>query len=186
VVAMLTKKIKESPKITYTEAFEHFKTKYGMQINDTKLFRALKEARAKVEGNFKEQNGLVWDYAAELQRSNPGTTTKINVTPVLQGPPQFKRFYVCLEACKRGFMAGCRPFIGLDGCFLKGYYGGQLLTAVGTDANNHNYVIAYAIVEVENKENWKWFLSLLDADVGPYAQRGLNLMSDMQKVHREL
>ena len=148
-----------------------------MQINDTKLFRALKEARAKVEGNFKEQYGLVWDYAAELQRSNPGITTKINVTPVLQGPPQFKRFYVCLEACKRGFMAGC---------FLKGYYGGQLLTAVGTDANNHNYVIAYAIVEIENKENWKWFLSLLDADVGPYAQRGLNFMSDMQKVRREL
>jgi hypothetical protein len=55
VVAMLTEKIKESPKITYTEAFDHFKTKYGMQINDTKLFRSLKEARAKVDGNFKEQ-----------------------------------------------------------------------------------------------------------------------------------
>lgn len=62
-----------------------------------------------------------------------------------------------------------------------GYYGGQLLIAVGTDANNHNYVIAYAIVKVENKENWKWFLSLLDADVGIYRQGGLNFMSDMQK-----
>jgi len=96
-----------------------------MQNNDTKLFRSLKEARTKVEGNFKEQYGLVWDYAVELHRSNPGTTTKINVTPVLEGPPQFKRFYVCLEACKGGFMAGYRPFIGLDGCFLKGYYGGN-------------------------------------------------------------
>jgi len=85
----------------------------------------LKEARANVEGNFKEQYGLFWDYVVELQRSNPGTTTKINVTSVLEGPPQFKRFYVCFGARKRRFMAGCRPFVRLDGCFLIGYYGGN-------------------------------------------------------------
>jgi len=43
--------------------------------------------------------------------------------------------------------------IGLDGCFLKGYYGGQLLSVVGQDGNNQIYVIAYAIVDVENKDN---------------------------------
>jgi hypothetical protein len=101
---------------------------------------------------------------------------------VLEGPPHFKRFYVCLDACKRGFKAGCRPFIGLDGCFLKGYYGGQLLTDVGTDANNQNFVIAYAIVDAENKDNWKWFLTLLHEDLGDYRQHGWNFMSDMQKV----
>ncbi|PNX78018.1 hypothetical protein L195_g033991, partial [Trifolium pratense] len=100
--------------------------------------------------------------------SNRGTTAKINVTPVLEGPPQFKRFYVCLDASKRGFKAGCRPFIGLDGCFLTGYYGGQLLTAVGTDANNQNFVIVYDIVDAENKDNWKWFLTLLHEDLGDY------------------
>jgi len=47
-------------------------------------------------------------------------------------------------------------------------------------------VIAYAIVEVENKKNMKWFLSLLDVDVGPYGKRRLNFMSDMQKVCKEL
>ena len=57
--------------------------------------------------------------------------------------------FVCLDACKQGFKAGCRPLIGLDGCFLKGYYGGQLLSAVGQDGNNQIYVIAYAIVDVE-------------------------------------
>jgi len=57
--------------------------------------------------------------------------------------------FVCLDACKQGFKAGCRPLIGLDGCFLKGYYGGKLLSAVGQDGNNQIYVIAYAIVDVE-------------------------------------
>ena len=70
----------------------------------------------------------------------------------------------------------------MDGCFLKGYYGGQLLSAVGQDANNHIYVIAYAIVDVENKDNWKWFLSLLQNDLGQHTQHGWNFISDMQKV----
>jgi hypothetical protein len=57
-----------------------------------------------------------------------------------------------------------------------------LLTDVGTDANNQNFVIAYAIVDAENKDNWKWFLTLLHEDLGDYRQHGWNFMSDMQKV----
>jgi len=30
----------------------------------------------------------------------------------------------------------CRPIIGLDGYFLKGRYGGGLLTVVGQDGND--------------------------------------------------
>ncbi|KAK2437560.1 hypothetical protein QL285_022434 [Trifolium repens] len=93
VASKLEEKIKIQPKITYLEAYEYIKRDFGVQINETKLFRALKQAREKVEGNYKEQYGLIWDYANELRRSNDGTTTKINVTPVLEGPPHFKRFY---------------------------------------------------------------------------------------------
>jgi len=46
----------------------------------------------------------------------------------------FKRFYVCLNAFKDSFIV-CRPIIGLDGCFLKGYYGGNILFVVGRDSN---------------------------------------------------
>jgi len=27
----------------------------------------------------------------------------------------FERFYVCFDGCKKGFGAGCRQVIGLDG-----------------------------------------------------------------------
>ncbi|KAL4299629.1 hypothetical protein AHAS_Ahas17G0120000 [Arachis hypogaea] len=87
------------------------------------------------------------------------------------------RVYVCLSACKRGFVEGCRPFIGLDDTFLRGYYGGQLLTAIGANTNNHIFLIAYAIVESETKNSWKWFLEFLQDDVGEHAANGFNLMT---------
>jgi len=47
-------------------------------------------------------------------------------------------FFLC--GMHIGFKAGCRPLIGLDGCFLKEYFVGQFLS----DENNHIFVIAYA------------------------------------------
>ncbi|CAI9274460.1 unnamed protein product [Lactuca saligna] len=62
---------------------------------------------------------------------------------------------------------------GLMGVFLKGQCKGELLTAIGRDANNHVYPIAWASVEIENKPNWKWFLELLHDDLE--LQGGLDL-----------
>ncbi|KAH1063398.1 hypothetical protein J1N35_028385 [Gossypium stocksii] len=70
-----------------------------------------------------------------------------------------------LEACKDGYRAGCRRIVSLDGCFLKGYYGGYLLAAVRIDANNGIYPLAYAAVESENQALWLWFLELLAIDL---------------------
>ncbi|XP_073223518.1 uncharacterized protein [Cicer arietinum] len=46
--------------------------------------------------------------------------------------------------------------IKLDACFLKGEYGGQLIAAVGKDGNNQMIPIAYAVVEAETKDSWRW------------------------------
>ena len=55
--------------------------------------------------------------------------------------------------------------MGVDGAFLKGYFGEQILSAMGQDASKHIFVIAYAIASVENKEKRKWFLTLLHEDL---------------------
>ena len=60
--------------------------------------------------------------------------------------------YFSLDACRRGFLSGCRPLICLDGCHIKTKFGGQLLTAVGVDPNNCIFPIAMAYVEVEAKD----------------------------------
>lgn len=184
VVHKLCQKLRTQPNLKHREAFELMKTEYCVHLNDTKIFRSLKKAREIVEGNEREQYSRLWDYCAELIRSNPSSTVKMNTIPCLipNSPPQFERLYICLEGCKRAFKAGCRPFIGLDGCFLKGYLGGQLLSAVGQDANKHLVVIAYAVVDIENKDNWKWFLTLLHEDLGDFREHGWTFVSDQQKV----
>ena len=68
--------------------------------------------------------------------------------------PYFERLYICLEGYKKGFLAGCRPFIGLDVCHLKNKSGGQLITTVCRDPNEKDFPLAYAVVETETKNSW--------------------------------
>lgn len=72
---------------------------------------------------------------------------------------------MCLDGCKRSFQV-CRPIIGLNGCFLKGHYGGNILPALGRDHNDQMMSIILVVVEVETKDPWTWFLDLLVQDLG--------------------
>jgi hypothetical protein len=42
--------------------------------------------------------------------------------------------------------------MGLDGCFFKGATNGELLCAIGRDANNQMYPIAWVVVEKETND----------------------------------
>ncbi|XP_058776275.1 uncharacterized protein LOC131650589 [Vicia villosa] len=88
---------------------------------------------------------------------------------------------MCLDACKKSF-SFCRPIIGVDGCFLKGNYGGQILAAVGRDPNDQMLPIALAVVEAETRDSWAWFFDLLVNDLGgPEICKNITFISDQQK-----
>ena len=70
----------------------------------------------------------------------------------------------------------------MDGCFLKGYQNAQLLIAVGLDANNQIYPVAYAVVEVENTSTWTWFLAHLANDLEIPNEPTRTIISDKQTV----
>ena len=86
-------------------------------------------------------------------------------------PHTFQRLYFSLATMKIGFQEGCRPFIGLNGCFLKGPYKGTLLVVVGRNGNNNMYPIAIAVVEVKKKDSWSWFLETLLSDLRCHDRR---------------
>ncbi|OMO69330.1 hypothetical protein COLO4_29119 [Corchorus olitorius] len=122
--------------------------------------------KEKLVGNYIEEFGKLWDYANELLSKNPVITMKVGVTRTTpDSPPIFKRFYVCFAALKNGWKAGSRKIFGVDGCFLKGPFQGELLTTVGKDANDQMYPVAWAVVEKENTDVWTWFFNLLRKDL---------------------
>jgi hypothetical protein len=103
------------------------------------------------------------DYAATVHKWNMGI-----MCGLLKDDIHFHRMFVCLDACKKCIIVGCRLMIVLDGFHLKGPYGGQLLCAVGKDRNDDMYPIVYAVVESECRDSWTWFMATLLDFFGPY------------------
>ncbi|KAB1216242.1 hypothetical protein CJ030_MR4G005808 [Morella rubra] len=106
-----------------------------------------------------DQYKYVCDYAEAVYKWNPGSWVKIE----RNGDP-FQSIYVRLDGPKCGILAGCRPVICFDDCYLKGSFGGQLLVVVAKDLNDDMYPLAYAVVEVKRRSSWTWFIELLIRD----------------------
>ncbi|KAI8555876.1 hypothetical protein RHMOL_Rhmol05G0207600 [Rhododendron molle] len=74
-----------------------------------------------------------------------------------------------------------RRLVCMDACHLKGAHGGQLLVAVGIDANNQSFPFAYAVAESETKETWTWFLELVVEDLQIQNTSAWTFMTDKKK-----
>ncbi|XP_022849913.1 uncharacterized protein LOC111372004 [Olea europaea var. sylvestris] len=169
---------------TYTIALKWdvklFKTtvlkEHGVEISDAKAWRARRYAKGLLGGSLVGQFLLLDLYAAEVRRTNPRSIVILSLDELV-----FKAIYVCFDACKKGFLGGCRPVICIDGCFLKGNFGDQLLALVGIDGKDCIFPIAHAIVETESNASWSWFLKLLGEDLMLENAYGVIIMSDRQK-----
>ncbi|KAL0448101.1 UNVERIFIED_CONTAM: hypothetical protein Slati_1938000 [Sesamum latifolium] len=152
-----------------TESLQSLKNKIRrelqIEVSTDKVYRAKKYALELIKGDVKEQYNRLYDYCHTVVKHNPGSSLFMKLNKELN-PPVLQRMYFCLKGMKDGFLDGCRPIIGLDGCFLKGLYKGQLLAAIGRDPNENIYPIAFAFVEVEKFDSWLWFLRLLLRDIG--------------------
>ncbi|XP_042753314.1 uncharacterized protein LOC122195466 [Lactuca sativa] len=175
------KELVKQPKLKCQEMQAIIQSKFHCKVSWSKCYRSRCRVLSLIDGNLSDHYARVWDYGHVLMRSNPGSTIRSSVIINPDQTTTFHRIYVCFKAIKYGWKIGCRRVIGLDGCFLKGQCKGELLTAIGRDANNQIYPIAWVVMEVENKVNWKWFLELVSEDLSLDACRGLCVISDQHK-----
>lgn len=158
--------------------------KFGLQPTRFQLQRARKIALEKVDGSHAESFQNLPHYCRMVMKTNPGSIATIEFGLTLGDPiPSVKRFFVGFEGLKKGFMEGCKPYLGFDGCHLKGIYGGVLLSAVGMDGNSGLFPLAFAYVESENKDSWTFFFNLLEELLGGFNPNlEWTFMTDRQKV----
>ncbi|XP_059624678.1 uncharacterized protein LOC132267545 [Cornus florida] len=151
-----------------------------IDVSDYKVRRAKRKALDVVEGNEVVQYEKIREYAHLIFTSNPGSVVKIQTEPTAEeNVRKFQRVFICYAAMRKGFKEGCRPLIGVDGCFLKGPYGGHLLSVVSIYGNEQMFPVAFAVVESETRDSWNWFMSELMDAVGPYQE--ITFISDRQK-----
>ena len=171
------KRVRRQPNMKLKNIQDAVHEKFTLNITPGKPSTAREKVREYVDGAHTQQYNQLWENCEELRRVSSGSTILMKVhtfnegdlaaeMDLICGVPYFERLYICLEGCKKVFMVGCRPIIGLDACRLKTKSGGQLITAVARDPNEEYFSLAYAVVEAETKDSWTWFINLLLADIG--------------------
>ncbi|XP_012846418.1 PREDICTED: uncharacterized protein LOC105966411 [Erythranthe guttata] len=140
--------IRIMPRMTPTDVVEQVRDKYGINVTYYVAWNATNKARGAVFGDHRSSYSALIAYLKEGERANPGSVFDVQY---VQETLAFKRCFIAFSGCLIGFRA-CRPMIQIDGTFLKGKFGGILLSAVSKDAND---------VHGENDDNWDWFLALL-------------------------
>ena len=175
-------KIRMNPDIKLHQIADLVMKKYKCIVSPGVCRRAKSWAINEGESTMADHYGYIRSYAKAILDTNVGSTVRVGVTLDPDGQRYFDRFYVCFQGLKEGWKKGCRRIIALDGCFLKKPNVGEILTAIGRDGNNHIFPVAWAVVNVENKDNWSWFLELLGQDLELPTGSGLTLMSDQHKL----
>lgn len=134
---------------------------YGAKIHKYKIYRAKKKVLQRQGADYESSYMLIRNYAQAILTKMPQALALVKVFRMHGEQPQthFDSTVISFPALRDGFNQGCRPFIGIDGCHLKGPYKGVLLSAVAIDANNGIFPLAFCVCSVESTTSWTWFLS---------------------------
>ena len=131
----------------------HVKQTLEVDISYNQVYRAKKKATDLTIGDERLQYGKFRDYTEMIILNDKGCRVILQTEMEDENAqPKFKRMYIRYNAQKVGFLGGCRPIIGLDGCHLKGRFGGQILAAIARDANDNIFLVVFVVVEQENKD----------------------------------
>ncbi|KAL2944418.1 putative protein FAR1-RELATED SEQUENCE 10 [Bienertia sinuspersici] len=168
---------KSRPHWPAKEIVETIRVAYRVLVKVGFAYKVKYYAHRLLHGSMKEHYSKLGRYLEALKESSPNSYFKLEVDNSTH-PATFDKVFFCFDGVKQGWLKGCRKVLCVDGCFLKTFLGGMLLSAIGRDANEQMYPLAWAVVEGETNASWKWFLSHLKKAVGEEDGHGWTIISD--------
>lgn len=178
----IIEKVRAQPDIKPKNLKKDIQRQYGIEIPYSRVWSAKEFANAMINGSHEETYTKLPKYCEELLAANPESFIEYERT----NTNQFRRLFLCFGASAKGY-ASCKPLLGIDGTSIKNKYQGILLTATATDAEGHLFPLAFGIADIEDKDNWLWFLGKLRGVLERYVpaqiyrQFGITILSDRQK-----
>ncbi|KAF6166041.1 hypothetical protein GIB67_012938 [Kingdonia uniflora] len=135
------------------------KIKFGVEISYWTAWNARQICMESIVGSYDQGYNELPSLCVEILKSNPRSIAR---TWRQDDTLQWTGTLVAFRASLNGFVKGCRPILRLDGCFLKGKYGGVCLSVLSLDANNGLFPIGVYMCRTECKDSWTDFLTKVE------------------------
>ncbi|KAL3698582.1 hypothetical protein R1sor_012658 [Riccia sorocarpa] len=149
---VLANKVTSNPKIGVGQLRDTFRTEYGRQASYKSTWHGREIVLSQMGGGDAKSFQSIPSVCARLKAVDPNG--HVEWEPQLDSRA-FRRMFVCPSASGRSFPF-MRPHVGLDACHSKNQrYSSFIMLATCLDGNNNISILAYAIVDRENEENWR-------------------------------
>ncbi|GBG90338.1 hypothetical protein CBR_g50586 [Chara braunii] len=178
VADRIVDKLRDSPHYTPRDIIDDLQRAIGVTISYHRAWRGKEVAMTRIAGSEDDGYKHLRRYCAQVVNMNPGSCAFVDVEGETN---QFHRLFVAFGPCLAGFRH-CLPLIGVDATQVTSKHPGVLLTASGFDARGEVFPIAFAVVDIENDDNWLWFLQSLKAALDGHglAGRSITFLSNRQ------
>ncbi|KAF2317120.1 hypothetical protein GH714_011951 [Hevea brasiliensis] len=175
LVSVIKDRLRDSPHRKPKDIATCILKDFGIELNYTQVWRGIEEARKQLQGSYKEAYAQLPWFCDKMVEANPGSSVEL----FIDDDSKFQRLFVSFHASIHGFKNGCRPLLFLDSASLKSKYHEVLLTATALDGDDSAFPVAFAIVDIENDNNWHWFLEQLRSAIS--TSQSLTFVSDKEK-----
>ncbi|XP_028800236.1 uncharacterized protein LOC114755514 [Neltuma alba] len=130
---------------------------YDVKLTYKQEYRVKQKVLEDIHGRLKQSYMLILWICERLKETDSKTVAKW----VGNTNKTFERAFIAYGCWIKGFIAGTRHVLYIDGCHLSGLYKRTLLSTSAYDANNELLPFAIAIVKRETLEDWTWFLYMI-------------------------